>query len=103
MSIEEPMDTLNEARLTFRGLLEKYGLTELAGGPEDAFAWLESQAIELADSVARRDRFRELLRQAREVLTRGRDAQHRGGDSPGGERIMKSNFYSGRRFRRIKI
>jgi hypothetical protein len=97
------MDALGKDRLEFRRLLSEHGLVKLAGGQEDAIAWLEAQIIELADSVARRERFRELLRQTREMLTREQGARPRDGDSPGGERTERVSPYSGRRLRRIKI
>jgi len=87
------MDALGKDRLEFRRLLSEHGLVKLAGGQEDAIAWLESTAIELADSVARRERFRELLRQTREVLKREQDARPRHGDLPGGERTERPNSH----------
>jgi hypothetical protein len=87
----------------FRQLLDKHGLVELAGGESDALDWLETQIIGLADSVARRERLRKLLRQAREGLTREQDARHPDGDSPQGERKERPNPYVEVRFRKIKL
>ena len=103
MNIERPMDTLLAARLQFRNLLEEYGLVLLAGSEADALSWLEAQIIQFADSVARRERFRELLRQTREMLTREQGARPREGDLPGGERTERPNPHIGIRFRRINI
>jgi len=97
------MDALGKDRLEFRRLLSEHGLVKLAGGQEDAIAWLESTAIELADSVARRERFRELLRQTREVLKREQDARPRHGDLPGVERTERPNSHIERRYRRVNI
>jgi hypothetical protein len=93
------METLMEARLTFRQLLEEYGLVSLAGSEQDAIAWLEAQIIKLADSVSRRRRFIGLLRQTREMLSRGQEESK---VLPDGERIEKRNPYIEARFRRIK-
>ena len=94
---------LMEARLTFRQLLSGHGLISLAGSEQDALSWLETQIIGLADSVARRERLRKLLRQVREGLTREQDARHPDGDSPQGERKERPNPYIEVRFRRIRI
>jgi hypothetical protein len=91
---------LMEARLTFRQLLSGHGLVKLAGGHEDAISWLEAKVIELADSVSRRQRFRELLQQTREVL---RGGQQRCVEPPGAETKGRLNPYVEARFRRIKI
>jgi hypothetical protein len=96
------MDTLAKDRLAFRQLLVEHGLVSLVGSEAETLSWLETQIIELADSVARRERFRELLRQTREVLKR-EQARPREGDSPGGERTERPNPHAGRRFRRINI
>ena len=95
-----PMDTLMEARLTFRQLLEEYGLVSLAGSEADALSWLETQIIELADSVGRRERFIELVRQVREGLKR---EQGESKVAQNGERIERRNPYVEARFRRINI
>ena len=71
--IEEEQNTndcLMEARLTFRKLLSGHGLISLAGSEAETLAWLEGRVIELADSVSRRERFLELVRQVREGLKR---------------------------------
>ena len=94
------METLMEARLTFRQLLEEYGLVSLAGSEAEALSWLESQVIQLADSVSRRQRFIGLLRQTREMLSRGQEESK---VLPDGERIEKRNPYIEARFRKIKI
>ena len=91
---------LMEARLTFRQLLEEYGLVSLAGSEQDALSWLETQIIELADSVSRRQRFRELLQQTIEILSQGQEESR---VLPNGERIERRNPYVEARFRRIKI
>jgi hypothetical protein len=93
------METLMEARLTFRQILEEYGLVSLAGSEAEALSWLESMVIELADSVSRRQRFIGLLRQTREILSRGQEESK---VLPDGERIEKRNPYIEARFRRIK-
>jgi hypothetical protein len=97
------MDSLTKDRLQFRNLLSEHGLIKLAGGQEDALSWLEAQIIELADSVARREQFRELLRQTREMLTREQGARPREGDSPGGERTERPNPHIERRYRRVRV
>jgi len=89
-----------EARLTFRELLEEHGLVFLAGSEQDAISWLETQIIELADSVSRRQRFIGLLRQAREMLSRGQEESKAPLD---GERIERRNPYVEGRFRRFRI
>jgi hypothetical protein len=94
------MDTLLEARLQFRNLLETHGLVSLAGSEAEALSWLESTVIELADSVSRRQRFIGLLRQTREMLSRGQEESR---ELPNGERIERRNPYVEARFRRIKI
>ena len=86
---------LTEARLTFRALLERYRLTELAGGQQDAIVWLESTAIEFADSVSRRERFLKLARQVREGLMREQEERHQSKEP--------CNPYIIKRFRRFNI
>ena len=93
-------DDLMGARFQFRRLLEEYGLVLLAGSEADALSWLETQIIKLADSVSRRQRFIGLLRQTREMLSRGQEVSR---ILPNGERIEKRNPYIEARFRRIKI
>ena len=104
-------DDLMGARLQFRNLLEEYGLVLLAGSEAESLSWLETQIIKLADSVSKRERFLELVRQVREGLKR---EQERGWLSLGkerqqGEKLSDSeqkrrpNPYAPRRFRRIKI
>jgi hypothetical protein len=94
------MDALGKDRLEFRRLLSEHGLVKLAGGQEDAIAWLESTAIELADSVSRRERFLELVRQVREGLMR---EQGESKVAQNGERIDRVNPYAPRGFRKIRI
>ena len=104
-------DDLMEARFEFRRLLEEYGLVLLAGSEADALSWLETQIIKLADSVSKRERFLELVRQVREGLKR---EQERGWLSLGkerqqGEKLSDSeqkrrlNPYALRGFRKIRI
>jgi hypothetical protein len=104
-------DDLMEARFEFRRLLEEYGLVLLAGSEADALSWLETQIIKLADSVSRRERFLELVRQVREGLKReqererlslGKESQQ-GEKLPDSEQKRRANPYSPRRFRRINI
>jgi uncharacterized protein YqgQ len=92
-----------EARLQFRQLLEKYGLIQLAGGEGDAIEWLESMAIQLADSIARRERFRQLLRQARQALDREQEKGQRQEKLSDGERKEKPSPYTETRFRRFNL
>jgi hypothetical protein len=94
------MDTLLEARLQFRNLLEEYGFVLLAGSEADALSWLETQIIELADSVSRRERFLGLLKQTREVL---RGGQQRCVEPPGAETKGRLNPYAPRGFRKFNI
>lgn len=94
------MDTLMEARLQFRNLLEEYGLVLLAGSEVEGLSWLETQIIQLADSVARRERLRALIQQTKNRLERGQDQSN---VLPRNERIKKVNPYVEARFRRIKI
>jgi hypothetical protein len=111
MSIEEPMDTLIKDQLEFRKLLSEHGLVKLAGGHEDAISWLESTAIELADSVSRRERFLELVRQVREGLKREQERERltlgkerqQGEKLPDSEQKIRPNPYGPRGFRRIRI
>jgi hypothetical protein len=93
-------DCLMEARFEFRQLLEEYGLVLLAGSEADAIAWLETQIIKLADSVSRRKRFIGLLRQTREVLSRG---QEKSKVLLNAERKERLNPYVEARFRRFRI
>jgi hypothetical protein len=100
-----------KARLTFRVLLEKYGLIELAGGQWDAISWLETQIIELADSVSRRERFLELVRQVKEGLERERERERlslgkerqEGENQSDSEQKRRLNPYASRGFRKIRI
>lgn len=62
-------DDLMRARLQFRQLLEENGLVGLSGSVAETLMWLETQIIELADSVTKRQRFIGLLRQTREMLS----------------------------------
>jgi len=62
-------DDLMRARLQFRQLLEENGLVGLSGSEAETLMWLETQIIELADSVTKRQRFIGLLRQTREMLS----------------------------------
>ena len=94
---------LMEARLQFRELLNEHGLPALAGSESETVSWLEQMVIQFADSVARRERFRELIRQPREMLTREQGARPRDGDLPGGERTERPNPHIGRRFRRVRV
>ena len=89
-----------EARFEFRRLLEEYGLMLLAGSEAEALSWLETQIIELADSVSRRRRFIGLLRQTREMLSRGQEESK---VLLNAERIEKRNPYIEARFRRFRI
>lgn len=97
--------------MTFRELLERYGLTELAGGQWDAISWLEAQIIELADSVARRERFLELVRQVKEGLEREQERERvgLGKERRQGEKLSdseqkrKPNPYAPRKFRKFRI
>ena len=93
-------DDLMGARLTFRQLLSEHGLISLAGSEAESLSWLETQIIKLADSISRRQRFIGLLRQTREMLSRGQEESK---VLPNGERIEKRNPYVEARFRRIKI
>ena len=93
-------DDLMGARFQFRRLLEEYGLVLLAGSEAESLAWLETQIIKLADSVSRRQRFIGLLRQTREMLSRGQEESR---VLPNGERIEKPNPYVEARFRRFRI
>lgn len=95
----------------FRQLLDKHGLVELAGGESDALDWLETQIIELADSVSRKQRFLKLVRQVREELERGqqrewmklgKEIQQRE-NHPDSEQKRRANPYAPRGFRRIRI
>jgi len=104
-------DDLMEARLTFRQLLEEYGLVLLAGSEADALSWLETQIIELADSVYRRERFLELVRQVKEGLKReqergrlslGKEIQQ-GEKLPDSEQKRRANPYAPRKFRKFRI
>ena len=104
-------DDLMEARFEFRRLLEEYGLVLLAGSEAEALSWLETQVIELADSVSRRERFLELVRQVREGLKREQERERLslGKTIQQGEKLQDSeqkrrlNPYASRRFRRITI
>jgi len=100
MSIEEPMDTLLNARFQFRNLLDTHGLVLLAGSEADAIDWLSSQVIEIADTVARRERLQALIQQTKNRLERGREE---GKASPNGERKERSNPYVEARFRKFRI
>ena len=93
-------DCLMEARFEFRRLLEEYGLVLLAGSEAEALSWLETQIIKLADSVSRRQRFIGLLRQTREMLSRGQEVSR---VLPNGGRIERVNPYIEARFRRFRI
>jgi hypothetical protein len=88
------------ARLQFRNLLEEYGLISLAGSEADALSWLETQIIGLADSVSRRERFLGLLKQTREILSRGQEESR---VPQNGERKERPNPYVEVRFRRFRI
>lgn len=94
------MDTLLKAPLAFRQLLEKNGLVGLAGSEQDAISWLETQIIELADSVSRRQQFIGLLWQMREILSRGQEESR---ELPNGGRIERRNPYVEVRFRKIRV
>jgi hypothetical protein len=94
------METLMEARLTFRQLLSEHGLVSLAGSEQDAIAWLETHIIKLADSVSRRQRFIGLLRQTREMLSRGQEESK---VLLNAERKERLNPYVEARFRRFRI
>lgn len=104
-------DDLMGAQLQFRNLLEEYGLVLLAGSEAESLSWLETQIIQLADSVSRRERFLELVRQVREGLKReqeggrlslGKEIQQ-GGKLPDSEQKRRANPYGPRGFRRIRI
>ena len=84
-----------EARLTFRELLEKYGLVPLVGSEEEAVSWLESTAIEFVDTASRRERFLELLRQAKEGLKREQEERHQSKEP--------CNPYIIKKFRRFNV
>ena len=110
--IEEEQNTndcLMEARLTFRKLLSGHGLISLAGSEAETLAWLEGRVIELADSVSRRERFLELVRQVREGLKREQEREilSRGQEEsrvlPNGGRIEKANPHGPRGFRKFNI
>jgi hypothetical protein len=102
---------LMEARLTFRQLLSGHGLISLAGSEQDALSWLETQIIQLADSVSRRERFLELVRQVREGLKREQErerltigkARQQREKLPDSEQKIRPNPYGPRGFRRIRI
>ena len=106
--IESGQDIL-KARLQFRQLLEEHGLVSLAGSEAEALSWLESQVIQLADSVSRRERFLELVRQVREGLKREQEREilSRGQEEsrvlPNGGRIEKANPHGPRGFRKFNI
>ena len=110
-TITESGQDILKARLTFRELLEKYGLIELAGGQGDAISWLEAQIIELADSVSRRERFLELVRQVKEGLEREQERERvslgkerrQGEKLPDNEQKRRANPYAPRGFRKIRI
>ena len=93
-------ENLLRDRIEFRRLLNDCGLVKLAGGHQDAISWLETQIIELADSVSRRQRFIGLLRQTREMLSRGQEESK---VLLNAERKERLNPYVEARFRRIKI
>jgi hypothetical protein len=105
------MDILMEARLQFRNLLEEYGLVLLAGSEAEGLSWLETQIIGLADSVSRRERFLELVRQVREGLKREQERERltlgkerqQGEKLPDSEQKIRPNPYGPRGFRRIRI
>ena len=105
------MDTLMEARLQFRNLLEEHGFVLLAGSEAEALSWLESQVIQLADSVSRRERFLELVRQVREGLKREQERERLslGKERRQGEKLQDSeqkrrlNPYAPRKFRKFNI
>jgi len=105
------MDTLLKARLQFRNLLEEYGLALLAGSEAEALSWLEGRVIELADSVSRRERFLNLVRQVREGLEREQERERvsLGKERQQGEKLLDSeqkrrvNPYASRKLRRIRI
>jgi hypothetical protein len=96
-------DDLMEARLEFRNLLEEYGLTELTGGESDAIDFLENEITKIADTVARRERFLRLIREARDTLNRQAEQQGANGDSSDGERDQKPHPSTGKRFRRFTL
>jgi hypothetical protein len=109
--LRTPMDTLMEARLEFRQLLEEHGLVSLAGSEAETLSWLETQVIQLADSVSRRERFLELVRQVREGLKREQERERlslrkerqQGEKLPDSEQKRRSNPYAPRGFRRFNI
>jgi hypothetical protein len=93
-------DDLMRARLQFRQLLEENGLVGLSGSVAETLMWLETQIIELADSVTKRQRFIGLLRQTREMLSRGQEESK---VLPNGERTERRNPYVEVRFRKIRV
>jgi hypothetical protein len=105
------MDTLLKARLQFRNLLEEYGLVLLAGSEAEALSWLETQINELADTVSRRERFLELVRQVREGLEREQERERvricnerqQGEKLLDSEQKRRTNPYVPRGFRKFNI
>ena len=104
-------DDLMEARFEFRRLLEEYGLVLLAGSEAEALSWLETQIIKLADSVSKRERFLELVRQVREGLKREQERgrlrlwkeRQQGEKLPDSEQERRLNPYAPRKFRKFNI
>ena len=104
-------ESLMNERLQFRQLLDKHGLVSLVGSKAETLSWLESTAIELADSVSRRERFLELVRQVREGLLREQERERmrlgeeiqRGKKLRDSEQKRRLNPYSEKRFRRFNI
>ena len=105
------MDTLLKARLQFRNLLEEYGMVFLAGSEAEALSWLETQIIQLADTVSRRERYLELVRQVREGLEREQERERvslgkerqQGEKLPDSEQKRRANPYAEARFRKFRI
>jgi len=93
------MDTLMEARMTFRQLLRDYSLLDLINDQSECIEWLEQVMIELGGWVNNKERNREILRRFREEYDRQREEQERF------ERAVTGhpNPHIGMRFRKIKL
>lgn len=94
---------LMQARLEFRQLLETHSLVRLAGGVSDALDFLENEITKIADSVARRERFLRLLREARAILNQQAEQQGANGDLLDGMQKKKPHSSVKKKFRRFNL
>jgi hypothetical protein len=93
-----------EARLQFLQLLDKHGLVRLAGSAEEALDWLEGEAIRLTDSISRRRRFIQMMKEARAMLNQQVVQEARTqGDKPPGEKEEEVRTSTAKRYRRFML